>query len=188
MPIEDATRWNMRYRADTGAGIPQPRSLLIEHQAVLPSTGLALDVAMGRGGNAGWLLAQKLRVVGVDISVVAVHAAKQCWPALMAVVADLTTLPLPSNAFDVILNFYYLDRALWPVYARTLRPGGLLIFETFTRTRLVLRPATDPRYLLAPNELRAAFEGWDILTYREGGVGGAGQPSTTASLVARRRP
>ncbi len=186
MPIEDARRWNTRYRTRGGASPAEPHSFLVEHQPLLPRSGRAVDIAMGRGGNAGWLLAQNLDVVGIDISTVAVQAAKCHWPMLAAVVADLTMFYLPPDSFDVILNFYYLDRTLWPVYKRALRPGGLLIFETFTRARLANRPETDPRYLLSAGELRAAFQGWDILTYREGGMDADGQMRTTASLVARR--
>ncbi len=186
MPLEDARRWNARYGTLAGATVPQPHSLLLEHQSLLPDHGRAVDIAMGRGGNAACLLAHNLCVVGIDISTVAVQAAKCHWPTLMAVVADLAMLSLPPDSFDVILNFYYLDRSLWPVYMQALRPGGLLIFETFTRARLVNRPEADPRYLLYPGELRAAFSGWDILTYRESGRDTAGQPCITASLVARR--
>src|SRR5947209_4781170 len=131
MPIEDATRWNMRYLTQEWTSPPQPHSLLLEHQPLLPQHGCAVDIAMGRGADAGWLMAQNLSVIGIDISNVAVRAAKCRWPALLAVVADLTMFALPPDSFDVILNFYYLDRALWPVYTRALRPGGLLFFETF---------------------------------------------------------
>src|SRR5258708_39841285 len=107
MPVSDAIRWNERYR-DLAGEPPTPRDWLLEQQAWLPAGGLALDVAMGQGGSAGWLLEHGWRVVGVDISGVAARRARARWPRLMAVVADLDGLVLPERAFDLILNFYYL--------------------------------------------------------------------------------
>jgi hypothetical protein len=69
MPSSDADRWNLRYLDDPKASFEHPRELLISHQNIIPKNGLALDLAMGLGGNVKFLLSQGLRVVGVDISV-----------------------------------------------------------------------------------------------------------------------
>ena len=146
----------------------------------LPSHGLAFDVAMGLGGSAGWLIDRGWRVAGADISEVAVRRAKARWPALLAFVADLERIVLPPRAFDLILDFYYLDRALWPQFRRALKPGGLLIMETFVHASGVAATAINPAYVLQPGELRAAFADWDVLAYREGDRGGR----AVASIVA----
>jgi hypothetical protein len=159
---------------------------LVENKHFLPRGGLALDAAMGLGGNAGFLLKHGLRVVGVDISSVAVGQAKARLPGLMAVIADLSYFYIPPHSFDAILNFYFLQRDLWPLYRSALRPGGVLFIETLTQEMLRLQPDTDPAYLLAPDELRRAFADWEILVYREGwerSRGGRLHP--VASLVAR---
>ena len=65
--------------------------------------------------DAAFLLARGLNVVGVDLSEVATREAKLRWPDLQAVLADLSHFGLPVAAFDVIINFYFLDRKLWPV-------------------------------------------------------------------------
>ena len=148
------------------------------HAAVLPPPGLALDVAMGLGGSAGWLADRGWRAAGFDISDVALRRARARWPALLAAVADLQRLPLPlapAPAFDLILDFYYLDRALWPTFRRALRPGGLLLMETFVQPASGPptggpprgAPAINPAYVLVPGELRAAFADWEILDYQE---------------------
>jgi len=190
MPKSDAERWNARYLYEERyATFAQPRPFLVKHAAYLPGSGLALDVAMGLGGNAAFLLGRGLRVVGVDISWVAVRQAKARLPALMAVLADLTNFPLPERTFDVILNFYYLQRDLWPQYRRALRPGGVLFFETLTQEMRALQPEIDPLYLLAPGELRQAFADWEILVYREGWESArGGHRRAVASLVARLPP
>ena len=188
MPSEDAERWNARYRDDESnlRDVP-PRRFLVDNAACLPRQGLALDAAMGLGGNASILLEMGLRVVGVDISWAAARQAKARLPALMAVVADLTHFHLPEECFDVILNFYYLQRDLWAQYRRALRPGGILVIETLTQEMHSLRPDIDPLYLLHPGELKAAFGDWQVLAEREGWVeSGTRHPKAVASLIARR--
>lgn len=187
MPLDDALRWNARYQDPAAHWPASPRPLLREVAHLLPTAGLALDVAMGLGGNAALLLERGLRVVGIDISLVAVRRAKARLPALGAVVLDLTRFTLPPETFDVILNFYYLNPDLWPQYRRALKPGGVLVFETMTRAMLAVRPDLDPGHLLEPGELRAAFCDWDVLVDFEGWRSGrAAQRKAVAQLVARR--
>lgn len=186
MPADDAARWNRRYLEEARATFAAPRPFLLEQADLLPAQGRALDLAMGLGGNAAFLLARGLRVVGIDISDVAVHQAKVRLPQLMAVVADLYQFDLPPATFDVILDFYFLQRALWPQMRRALRPGGILLMETLTQAQRTVQPDIDPQYLLQPGELRSAFAGLDILVYREGWVAGNhGHRRAVASLVAR---
>jgi len=176
----DLERWNTRYQSQPpGPAGPQP--WLVAHQPLLPPTGLALDLAMGLGGSAGWLLERGWRAAGADISEVAVRRAKARWPALLAFVADLERIVLPAHAFDLLLDFYYLDRALWPVFRRALRPGGLLIMETFVALPGRAEPGINPAYVLQPGELRAAFADWQVLDYREGEREGR----AVAGIVAR---
>jgi tellurite methyltransferase len=146
---------------------PGPQPWLLAHQSRLPPAGRALDLAMGLGASAGWLIQQGWRVVGVDISEIAARCAKARWPALQAIVADLSHFSLPAAGFDLILDFYYLDRALWPAARSALRPGGLFIFETFVQPPHG-PPPINTAYLLQPGELRAAFADWNILDEHEG--------------------
>jgi SAM-dependent methyltransferase len=105
----------------------------------------------------------------------------------MAVVADLSRCYLPDECFDIILNFYYLQRELWTEYSRALRPGGILVMETLTQEMHALRPDIDPQYLLQPGELKKAFSHWRFLYYREGWVESeTSHPKAVASLIACR--
>ncbi len=183
MSSADAIKWNERYRSNA---FQSPREFLIEQAAYVPQHGLALDLAMGAGGNAGFLIERGLRVIGVDVSEEGARRAKERWPLIEAAVLDLERYRWPACAFDVILNFYYCQRDLWPQLRSMLNPGGVLIFETLTRDMLQTRPDYNPDYLLAPNELRRAFADWDVLVYREGWIDIGGHwPRAVASLVAR---
>lgn len=188
MPRKDALRWDTRYLQEARfASFTGARSFLVQNAGYLPPSGLALDIAMGLGGNAAFLLERGLQVIGVDISWVAVRQAKARLPRLQAVLADLAQFHLPEGAFDVILNFFYLQRDLWPRYRRALRPGGLLVFQTLTRAMLATNPDLEPDFLLGPGELREAFSSWQILVYQEGWTGlNTGHPRSVASLIARR--
>jgi len=74
----------------------------------------------------------------------------------------------------------YLDRRLFPWIRGAVAPGGLVVVETFVGEP---RGATGPRrrtHRLRPGELRAAFDGFEIVRARE-----AEEPEL-ASIVARR--
>lgn len=187
MAYQDRVRWDKRYRDARRADFLEPRSFLVENAGYLPKNGLALDVAMGMGGNAGFLLSRGLRVVGLDLSAVAVRQAKARLPGLQAVLVDLDRFGLPPGCVDVICNFYYLNRDLWPEYRQALRPGGLLIFETLTADMVTDTPDIEPAYLLRPQELIQAFADWQVITYREGWIPSQhGTRKAVASLLARK--
>jgi SAM-dependent methyltransferase len=189
MPSEDALRWNARYEQEEHNGWKsEPRDWLISHLDDLPSSGLALDVAMGLGENARVLLERGWHVVGVDISSRAVVAAKRKLPRLQAVVADLTELRFPSATFDLILNFYYLDRDLLRDYARILKPGGRLLVESLMQGMQQVKPQIQARFLLEPGELERLYADWEILDRREGWFNSANGHSKAISAILARKP
>src|ERR1035437_7823159 len=97
--------------------------------------GVALDVAAGRGRNALALARAGMQVVAVDLSAEAMRSlaatARTARLAIWPVVANLDNFHLKDESFDVIVNINFLDRALFPKFVRALRPGGILIAETF---------------------------------------------------------
>ena len=148
----------------------------------------ALDVAMGRGRHALALAASGFRVFGVDVKFDAVADAMRSARAsrlpLSAWCADLTHHPLPQRRFDLVLVTRYLQRDLFPAIRDAVVPHGVVVYETFTTAQLAL--GTGPRspdHLLAPGELRRAFESFEIVFYEET----ASAPEAVARLVARRR-
>jgi len=186
MSSRDAIKWDERYRSGAETAFEAPREFLLVQAQHLPHRGLALDLAMGLGANAGFLIERGLRVIGVDVSEVGVRCAKQRWPSLMSAVIDLTHYRWPACSFDVILNFYYCQRDLWPRFRSMLKPGGVLIMETLTIETLRTRPDYNSDYLLQPDELRCAFVDWDVLVYREGWIELKDHaPRAVASLVAK---
>jgi len=146
----------------------------------------ALDVAVGRGRHAEVLAAEGFSTFGVDVSVDAVRGAVARAAARGLVVrgwcADLTRHALPLEHFALVVVVRYLQRDLFAALVRTLAPGGVLLYETFTEgQRAVGRGPTSPDHLLKPGELRAAFADLDVLFYEE-----VLEPDALARLVARK--
>lgn len=187
MAQSDGFRWNKRYQEATTFALSEPRALLLEVASWLPQGGLALDLAMGLGQNAAFLLQKGFKVIGVDISLIALQQAKRRYPQIMAVCADLEFFSLPANTFDLIINFYFLQRSIWDLVRKWLKPNGLLIVETMTVEMKALKPEIDERYLLQPEELKQCFSDFDLLLYREGWRDRDGNhPRAVASMVARK--
>jgi tellurite methyltransferase len=187
MPKADAFRWNERYKKANGEWYTKPSSFLTEQFQSIGTPGIAVDIAMGMGANAGFLVSKGWNVIGLDISAEAVFRAKSSWPGIQAAVIDLDQLRLPANFFDLILNMYYLDRQLWPVYRQALKPGGFLVMETLLSDMLGFDQQINPGYLLEHDELRLAFQDWEVVLYREGWVkSDHGNEKAVASLIVRK--
>ena len=147
-----------------------------------------LDIAMGRGRHATLLALAGFHTFGVDVNLDALReAAARATEAGVTVhpwCADLTQHPLPAAWFDVVVVTRYLQRDLFPALQRAVRPGGYVLYETFTTAQRALGIGpTSPDHLLEPGELRARFEvsGWESLFYEE-----TIEPEAVARLVARR--
>jgi len=186
-----ANEWDERYRQ--GRTMPdEPAALLVENPSLLPKSGKALDIAMGTGRNALYLASLRFRVTGVDLSAVAVEKCRQKAERLglpiEALVADLEHHPLPTEEYDLIVNFYYLQRSLSPQIAAALKPGGVLVFESFTIDQLQFGwGPKSPDHLLRPGELQELFADLETLLYHEGIIQGDRGPKAVARLMGRKR-
>jgi SAM-dependent methyltransferase len=172
---------------------------------LLPS-GPALDLACGTGRHALLLAARQQPVTAVDGSAVALDvlearartagrtvrrghslAAISSYGAgpgsgIDLVQGDLEQLRLPDDCYSLILCVHYLQRSLFSQIERALAPGGMLLFETFTRAQLEFEDGPkNPEFLLECGELRVAFAGLRLLFYRELRAG-----KGIASLLARK--
>jgi SAM-dependent methyltransferase len=186
MDSTEAYKWNQRYKSDPERWLVEARPLLKNYAHILPSSGWALDIAMGAGSNANFLAQQGLKVLGIDISIEALSLAKQRNPDLRTVAGDVNFLPMVLPPIDVISNFYFLQRELIKKFIQILKPGGLVFIETLTLDMIEIRPDILPEFLLKPNELPQMFTDWDVVYYREGWTDSVhGYRKATASLIAR---
>jgi tellurite methyltransferase len=186
-----AKQWDERYRQ--GKGMPEePSALLVENRALLPTRGHALDIAMGSGRNALYLASLGFRVTGVDVSRVAValcrEKAERLGFAVETIVADLEDYRLPVDAYDLVINFHYLQRSLAGAIVQALKRGGILVFESFTTNQLQYGYGPkDPAFLMRPGELHEMFAGLETLLYYEGVIEGDRGPRAVAQIIGRKR-
>jgi tellurite methyltransferase len=146
----------------------------------------ALDLAMGRGRHALLLARHGFQTYGVDLKhdVVrdAVLSAAREGLYVRGWCADLTIFPLPVETFDLIVVTRYLQRNLFASIQNAVKPGGFVLYETFTLAQRVLGSGpTSADHLLEPGELRDRFSAWDVLFYEE-----VASPEAVARLAAQR--
>jgi tellurite methyltransferase len=185
--FEEPVDWNQRYSSEIENWLSLARALLREHAPLLTHPGIAFEAAMGMGNNLGFLLEHGYRVMGVERSEVAIKYVHSRFPSVTTVLADLSTFQLPSAAFDLICNFYYLEMNLWKQFHRALNPGGLLFIETLTDKMLEYNPEINPERLLSSGTLPDLFKGFEILDYKEAWItSDRGNRKAVASLIARK--
>ena len=133
-----------------------------------------LDVACGAGLIALPLAEDGYRVDGVDLSEGSLEVARQRAPANATFrVGDATSLDAPDASYDAVLLFDMLEHVEDPARVmaeagRVVRPGGVVLFNTFNQTplswlvavhgfRFVVREAPDHihvwRLFIAPSTL-----------------------------------
>lgn len=189
MSQEDRKRWEARYATRAAALAADPPSPFVREHASLFS-GRVLDVAAGAGRNAVFLARRGCVVDAVDIALgglrAAVAEARRSNLGLRAIQADLETLPLPPAHYDGVINIRYLQRSLFPSLRRTVRPGGIVLFETFLVDQGRNGHPRNPAFLLERGELAAAFDDFDILLCEEGCFDEGSGPVFLGRLIARR--
>lgn len=102
--------------------------------ALLPARPDVLELGAGAGVRSTRALAERGRLVGVDISAEQVRRARERVPGAEFLHMDFTELELPEASFDAVVAFYVLNHVpqdeLAPLLgriARWLRPGGHLL-------------------------------------------------------------
>lgn len=144
-----------------------------------PVAGPVLDLACGKGGNAVFLAGLGCAVEGLDRSAEALAEAAVLakrrgvtvrWRRgdLEARDAPLHDL-LPPEAYAAVVVVKYLHRPLIPFIKNAIRPGGVVVYETFTTLqREIADKPVNPAFLLMPGELRRLFADFEFITGFEG--------------------
>lgn len=167
MAESDRERWDRRY-ADPVDKLRRGPNPVLERCAPR-GTGLrALELACGLGQNALWLAAQGYTVDAFDISLAALRPARaemlrRGLTGVNFIVADLDHFVLPAYPYDLVLVFRFLDRRLFPAIRERVRPGGLVVYQTFNVRQRARRPSVSPAHMLRLGELPGHFPGWEVI-------------------------
>ena len=192
MSQEERQSWDERFRTGDHAGAEPDAFLTVldEYRELLPHRGRALDVACGAGRNAVWLAQRNWSVTGCDIAMEGLRKARRLASerglTIDWVCADLENGPpfcaQSSGLFDLIVCFFYLERSLFPWFKAALKPGGFVVYKTYTvdQQRYSDRPMPKA-YLLEPQELLRAFDDFRVLHYQEMVSG-----RTVARMIAQK--
>ncbi len=180
MEQDEKTHWNRKYAEGSHTSMQPDPFLLSAYAEFLAETspGYALDAAGGVGRHALWLTERGWKVKLADISEIGVNLARENFhrkhglrfsDQLETEVLDLSQIPdLGQEHYDLIIVFFFLERSLFPALISALRPGGFLIYKTYTtESQLLGRGPSHPMYLLQPNELLHAFQPLRVLHYHE---------------------
>lgn len=174
----DTEFWNQRYGEPGYAYGEEPNAYMVSHAERFRPGLRALAVGDGEGRNGVWLARQGLEVLSVDASQVGLQkaqalAAKHGVPLRTACV-NLTSWDWPQAAFDrVVAIFVHFPPAvrasLHAAMLAALRPGGLLLMESFTPQQLQYKSGGPPVHemLYTPAMLREDFPNAEILELDE---------------------
>lgn len=154
--------------------------------------GPVLDVACGDGRNGIHAARLGLSVICCDRSRTALRQARLAsrlqdvrirlwWTDL----EKAHRRPLPEKAFGAVLIFRYLHRPLIPEVHRAIRPGGFIVYETFTVEQTTFGPPCNPDHLLKPGELGEWFQDWQELHRFEGRLT---EPDRAMAQIVARKP
>lgn len=150
-----------------------------------------LDLACGDGHNGIFLALKGFSVVLADRSEEALVQSRMNAEASGVTVqfwqVDLEQEgadPLAGRTFSAVLVFRYLHRPLIPCIAKSLKQGGILMYETFTTEQARVGKPKNPDHLLKEGELLSWFRDWQVIYTAEGIMGDP--PKAVARLICRK--
>lgn len=189
--LSTRAKWDRRYLALHPAARREATPFVQFCMPQLPTSGYALDIAAGAGRHSILMAQHGLQVDSVDISWEGLRLAHRrsveagVAERILNIVANVERGWVPQRQYDVILVSFFLCRPLFSLIKIRLRPGGWLVYETFTVEQLSQpyhRSSGRRDFYLQPDELRSAFSDFVIHFYDEGNH----RNRITAQLLAQK--
>ena len=179
-----SANWNQRWKERRQRPL-QVDALLLKILPLLPESGTVLDIACGRGRNAVFLQQQGRQVTAVDGSAEALDQLHDSCPEIITLHHNLHQPLVLDRQYDLVLQFFFLDRQQLPDFMQWVRPGGVMIVRTFSDAGDFGSKGGNPEHRLVPGELLEIFSGWEILCHEEG-LEPSHKGGSLAGIVARR--
>lgn len=183
---QDLQAWNLQMPDKFASGndsrqLWQPCSLVKEFVAKLADNSLllnsvnkrpkVLDIGCGGGRDAIYLAKQKMDVIAIDHEAKVLKRAKSLAQLsganLKFKCCDIKKAGcLPDEKFDVITVVRFLNRELYSYIKQALKPGGVILFETFSSGVEKIGTPKNPNFILNENELREVFADFTVIVDR----------------------
>jgi SAM-dependent methyltransferase len=168
--------WNSRYANPDYVYGAEPNTFLAEHADLLEGPGLSLSE--GEGRNAVFLASRGLDMLGVDISPIGLEKARKLAASrgvsIRTAVADLATYEPEPDHYGTVISIsahlpFSIRRRLYPLIERALKPGGLVLLESYSMKQLS-RDTGGPKdqdLLMTPDKIQREFPGLEPVLLRE---------------------
>lgn len=168
-------KWDVAYK-NAEIATATPAQVLSENAFLLSSSGAALDLACGRAGNAIFLAKCGYTVDAMDSSsVVLSHVEKYAITeglSIKGIRRDIENEGLGIKQYDVIVVSFFLHRSITQQIINSLKPKGLLFYQTWSQLQSNNIGPSNPRFRLKAGELLVEFAALTPLVYQEYGLVG----------------
>jgi len=134
---------------------------------LLPAGCSVLDLACGHGRHMRHFADLGHAVMGVDRNPDAISAVSHLGETICADIEN-GPWPLLGRTFGGVVVTNYLWRPLWPHILQSLKPNGVLIYETFSAGNETVGKPSRPDFLLSPCELLTECKDLRVVAFEEG--------------------
>ena len=187
----ERTDWDKRYREGFYSGPLITHDLVRRFWRLAPAGYPVVDIAMGTGRDLFLFAEKDFFTCGLEGSWEAVQTARNGASErglnIAPVFGDAYHLPFRKGSAGCVLVFYFLVREIMGELVSLLRPGGILMYETFLKTQNAIDRPRNPDYLLDDGELIGYFGGLDVISYEEGTFLLGDKRRAVARYVGRKR-
>ena len=170
--------WDTRYSTDEFYYGTEPNDFLRANAKLIPAPGEVLCLAEGEGRNAVFLAGLGLKVTAVDGSVVGLKKmemlAKMKGVSVASSVSDLGDYQIEPGKWDGIISIWChvpkeLRKKLHRAVVGGLRPGGVLVLESYHPRQLVFKTGgpSDSSLMMTLNDLRDELSGLEFVVAHE---------------------
>ena len=164
-----------------------PSAWFVHYAGLIQRDATVLDLACGQGRHSRFFAERGVRVTAVDRDAAGLHSLVKT-PNVATECRDLEgdAWPYDSSSFDTIIVCNYLWRPTFASLLATIKPGGVLLYETFMDGNERYGKPSRLDFLLRSNELLTlTLDTCRVVAFEEGDeLDVSGKPFATKQKIA----